>query len=109
MRHHIQGRGPRRLRARAGATAAAGVTTAATGCSSDPAPGTLGHSAHQRRVPGARVAPLVKSNAAPGGDPAIGVDSPLMELGLWADGTMQARRPRLPGRLIHRRRRLRAS
>jgi hypothetical protein len=93
MSNHIDNRGPRlaRLRVRAGATALLAVLAVATGCSSDPAPAPAPSVAAPSSVasPGARVAPLAKSPPIRVQIPAIGVDSPLMELGLRADGTMQ--------------------
>ena len=93
MSNHIDNRGPRlaRLRVRAGATALLAVLAVATGCSSDPAPASAPSVAAPSSVasPGGRVAPLAKSPPIRVQIPAIGVDSPLMELGLRADGTMQ--------------------
>jgi hypothetical protein len=93
MRDHIDNRGPRlaRLRVWAGATALLAVLAVATGCSSDPAPASAPSGAAPSSVasPGVRLAPLAKSPPIRVQIPAIGVDSPLMELGLQADGTMQ--------------------
>jgi sortase (surface protein transpeptidase) len=92
MRHHIDNRDPRpaRKRARAGATALLAVLAVATGCSSDPAPASAPSVATPISVaPGARMAPLAKSSPTRVQIPAIGVDSPLMELGLRADRTME--------------------
>jgi sortase (surface protein transpeptidase) len=92
MRSRINSRRPRlaRLWVRAGATALA-VIAVATACSSDPAPPSApSHEATSSIAsPTARVAPLPRSTPLRVQIPAIGVDSPLMELGLRADGTMQ--------------------
>jgi hypothetical protein len=79
-----------RLWARAGAAALA-VIAVATACSSDPAPPSAPSQAAISSVasPVARVAPLPRSTPIRVQIPTIGVDSPLMELGLRADGTMQ--------------------
>ena len=93
MRHHVDNRGPRLARSRvwAGATALLAFLAVATGCSSDPAPASAPSVAAPSSVaaPGVRAAPLAKSPPTRVQIPAIGVDSPLMELGLQADGTMQ--------------------
>ena len=81
-----------------GATALLAVLAVATGCSSEPAPPSAPSVAAPSGVasPGARVAPLPKSPPIRVQIRAIGVDSPLMELGLRADGTMQVPPAELP-------------
>ena len=79
-----------RLCVRAGAAALA-VIAVATACSSDPAPPSAPSqpAISSTAAPVARVAPLPRSIPLRVQIPAIGVDSPLMELGLQADGTLQ--------------------
>ena len=100
MRHHNVHRVPRlaRLRVWAGATALLAVLAVATGCSGDPAPASASSVAapSSAAAPGVRATPLAKSPPTRVQIPAIGVDSPLMELGLQADGTMQVPPAEIP-------------
>ncbi len=90
MRSRINARRLRiaRLCARAGAAALL-VLTVSTACSSDPAPPAAHEATSSVAAPAAQVAPLPRSRPIRVQIPAIGVDSPLMDLGLQADGTMQ--------------------
>src|SRR4051794_16321717 len=92
MRHRIPKRHPRLARSRvmAGGAALLAIIAVAAGCSSDAAPApTPSVSAPGSVAPSAAMAPMARSAPVRVQIPAIGVDSPLMQLGLQADGSLQ--------------------